>query len=164
MYNATTPCASFLKKTINIDDKVVGVQIWDTAGQERFWALAPQYYRGSDCVLMVYDVTNERSLQRISDFWIDQVRHNCLDDATLVIVANKIDLIDDDIVVQKGVKLAEENGICFYSTSSQTGQNIIEMFSSITRSIVQRKQLQRDSGTRDVVRPVKVDMSNSPKA
>jgi GTPase SAR1 family protein len=32
---------------------------WDTAGQERFRTITSAYYRGSDGIIMVYDVTNK---------------------------------------------------------------------------------------------------------
>mmetsp|Transcript_5111 Transcript_5111/g.2875 ORF Transcript_5111/g.2875 Transcript_5111/m.2875 type:complete len:97 (-) Transcript_5111:1000-1290(-) len=48
----------FLSKTINLDDRVVRLQLWDTAGQERFRGLIPSYIRDSSVAVAVYDVTN----------------------------------------------------------------------------------------------------------
>ena len=33
--------------------------MWDTAGQERYHSLTPQYYRGAQAAIIVYDVTDE---------------------------------------------------------------------------------------------------------
>jgi small GTP-binding protein len=46
---------------LNIDDKVVKVQIWDTAGQERYRSMASAYYRGANGALLVYDITRATS-------------------------------------------------------------------------------------------------------
>ena len=35
-------------------------QIWDTAGQEKFRSLGGAFYRGADCCVLVYDITNKR--------------------------------------------------------------------------------------------------------
>lgn len=35
----------------------VKLQIWDTAGQERFRSITNSFYRGSDYIILVYDVT-----------------------------------------------------------------------------------------------------------
>jgi len=39
--------------------------IWDTAGQERFHALGPIYYRMSNGAILVYDITDEDSFQKV---------------------------------------------------------------------------------------------------
>ena len=47
----------FKIKTVDLDDKVVKLQIWDTAGQERFRTITSSYYRGAHGIIVVYDVT-----------------------------------------------------------------------------------------------------------
>lgn len=51
----------------------VEVSIWDTAGQERFHSLAPLYYRDADAALLVYDITDRDSLNRVRH-WVRELR------------------------------------------------------------------------------------------
>jgi Ras-related protein Rab-8A len=51
----------FKTKTMNIDGKTHRVQVWDTAGQERFRTITPAYYRNAMGVLILFDVTNQKS-------------------------------------------------------------------------------------------------------
>ena len=60
-FNATfkpTIGADFSNKEIILEDRLVTLQIWDTAGQERFQSLGSAFYRGADCCVLVYDMTN----------------------------------------------------------------------------------------------------------
>lgn len=57
--------ASFLNKKLNISGKRVNLAIWDTAGQEKFHALGPIYYRMSNGAILVYDITDEDSFQKV---------------------------------------------------------------------------------------------------
>ena len=57
----TTIGIDFKIRTIELDGKRVKLQIWDTAGQERFRTITTAYYRGAMGILLVYDVTDERS-------------------------------------------------------------------------------------------------------
>lgn len=68
-YKATIG-ADFLTKEMVVTDwfgqrHVVTLQIWDTAGQERFQSLGVAFYRGADCAMLVYDVTDPHSLDNL---------------------------------------------------------------------------------------------------
>ena len=47
-------------KKINVEGKVIMLQIWDTAGQERFHTITTSYCRGTHGIVLVYDVTNAK--------------------------------------------------------------------------------------------------------
>ena len=66
----TTIGIDFKIRTIELDGKRVKLQIWDTAGQERFRTITTAYYRGAMGILLVYDVTDERSF---NSTFIEQV-------------------------------------------------------------------------------------------
>lgn len=57
--------ASFVKKKLNLNGRRINLAIWDTAGQERFHALGPIYYRMSNGAILVYDITDEDSFQKV---------------------------------------------------------------------------------------------------
>ena len=41
---------------MELDGKKLRMQIWDTAGQERFKTITQQYYKGSDGIILVFDL------------------------------------------------------------------------------------------------------------
>eukprot|EP00899_Mesostigma_viride_P009206 jgi/Mesvir1/18287/Mv24094-RA.1 len=67
----TTIGADFKTKDVQVDDRLVTMQIWDTAGQERFQSLGLAFYRGADCCVLVYDVNNAKSFDNL-DNWREE--------------------------------------------------------------------------------------------
>lgn len=63
-YRATIG-ADFLSKEITVDERHISLQLWDTAGQERFQSLGMAFYRGADCCMLVYDITNLKTFQSL---------------------------------------------------------------------------------------------------
>lgn len=57
--NNTTVGGGFKTKSMTIKQTEVTVQIWDTAGQEKFNSLGFAFYRGSNCCVLAFDVSNQ---------------------------------------------------------------------------------------------------------
>lgn len=57
--------------------KKIKLQIWDTAGQERFHTITTSYYRGAMGIMLVYDISNEKTFDDIVKWLrnIDEVSH-----------------------------------------------------------------------------------------
>ena len=67
-YNSTIGI-DFRIKTLEVDKKLVKIQIWDTAGQERYQALTKNHYQGAHGCICVFDLTSRESFERAkSDF------------------------------------------------------------------------------------------------
>lgn len=73
------------------------MSLWDTAGQEKFHALGPIYYRSSNGAVLVYDITDQDSFQKVKN-WVKELRKMLGTDICLVIVGNKSDLENDRTV------------------------------------------------------------------
>ncbi|CDJ52884.1 Ras family domain-containing protein, putative [Eimeria brunetti] len=92
-YKATIG-ADFLTKDVVIDDKEVTIQIWDTAGQERFQSLGVAFYRGADCCVLVFDVTNPKSFDSLESWkeeFLIQSSPSDPDAFPFVVLGNKVD-------------------------------------------------------------------------
>jgi small GTP-binding protein len=94
---ASTIGVDFRIKLITINKDVFKVQFWDTSGQERFRSLVKNYYRGSDAVLILYDVTDPTSYDDVS-YWIKEINKVCTNKIpSIFIVGNKVDLEHDEM-------------------------------------------------------------------
>ncbi len=126
-------------KFIKVRDASVKVLVWDTAGQEKFRNIAKQYYQGADGVLLVFDVCDRKSFEKI-EYWLKELKDNKkIDSLYLVIVGNKIDLEDKRVVArEEGEKYANENNINYFEVSAKTGEGIAEMFNDITKGTIDK--------------------------
>ncbi|XP_042185044.1 ras-related protein Rab-8A isoform X2 [Oncorhynchus tshawytscha] len=95
----------FKIRTIELDNKKIKLQIWDTAGQERFRTITTAYYRGAMGIMLVYDITNEKSFENIKN-WIRNIE-----------------------------ELALEYGIKFMETSAKANINVENSFLTLARDI-----------------------------
>ena len=129
----------FKTKTININNQEIKLKIWDTAGQERFRNITTQYYKGADGIVLVYDVTDEASYEKIRD-WMEQILSNTQqDDIGLVLLGNKCDMEPRSVTEEMGNKMAEELKIDYFETSALNGQGIKEAFEQLTRIIMKKR-------------------------
>ena len=131
----------FKTRVINLNGLTIKLKIWDTAGQERFRNITNQYYKGADGILLVYDVTDEESYNKIRD-WMDQITSNTdNEDIGLVLLGNKCDMEPRAVTEEMGKEMAKELNINYYETSALTGQGINEAFEGLTKDIMKRKKL-----------------------
>jgi GTPase SAR1 family protein len=57
-------------------DSTMIMDLWDTAGQEKFRSLLTMYYKNSDAVVIVFDLTDEHSFRTV-EYWTKQIEANC---------------------------------------------------------------------------------------
>ena len=129
----------FKTKTLNINNQEIKLKIWDTAGQERFRNITTQYYKGADGIVLVYDVTDEASYEKIRD-WMEQIVANTQqEDIGLVLLGNKCDMEPRNVTEEMGKKMAEELKVSYFETSALNGIGIKEAFEQLTRDIMKKR-------------------------
>jgi len=130
----------FKIKTITIGDRPVKLQIWDTAGQERFRTLTESYYRNSHGVILVYDVTNHESYEKIRS-WAEQIEQYGDRNLCKLLVGNKTDKEHErTVTTQEGSSLAKSLGIEFLETSAKDTSNVEEAFTNLATQILKKYQ------------------------
>ena len=97
----------FKLKELMIDDKLIKLQIWDTAGQDRYKSITKTYYKGSQGIVLVYDVTSMDTFEKIQH-WIKQIENNASRNVKKVLVGNKCDKEERQVSTEQGQKLADE--------------------------------------------------------
>ncbi|KAM4553587.1 ras and EF-hand domain-containing protein isoform 2-T2 [Fundulus diaphanus] len=145
----TTLGVDFQTKTMQVDGQTTSLQIWDTAGQERYRCIARSYFRKADGVLLLYDVTSERSFLNVRE-WIDLIQDSANEKIAMCVVGNKVDLREQChagscVSSSDGEKLAFAYGALFCETSAKEGTNIVEAVLHLAREIKRNGKLRRQS-------------------
>jgi small GTP-binding protein len=122
----------FRYSTITIDGKKVKLQIWDTAGQERFRTITAAYYRSSEIVIIVFDVTNRASYINVNR-WITECKNNANLNIKLFLIGNKCDAQNRTVSKEEASAFARQENIIYMETSAKTGLGVNEAFETIAK-------------------------------
>eukprot|EP00558_Chaetoceros_sp_UNC1202_P002914 CAMPEP_0197234682 /NCGR_PEP_ID=MMETSP1429-20130617/2373_1 /TAXON_ID=49237 /ORGANISM="Chaetoceros sp., Strain UNC1202" /LENGTH=174 /DNA_ID=CAMNT_0042693149 /DNA_START=193 /DNA_END=717 /DNA_ORIENTATION=+ len=124
----------FDTQMLDTDHGKVKAQIWDTAGQERFArVLLPTYFRKAKGVILVYDITNAKSFESLSERWMTQLNdHASSDDLAKLLVGNKNDLeASREVSREKAEQFCAEYGMDMLETSAKSGENVLKAFEKL---------------------------------
>ena len=136
-HRETSLSAQFISKTVEFQDlgKAIKFDIWDTVGQEKYRALAEIFYRDAKVIVFVYDITTAYSFEELKKYWYEETKTKSTGKHLLAVVANKIDLYNDQKVSNnEGMTFAEEIGAIFQTTSAQSDSGITTLFDNIGKT------------------------------
>lgn len=138
-FNATIGI-DFKIKILNLEDKIIKLQIWDSAGQDRFRAITTMYYRNSDGVILMFDVTNRNSFENIIS-WLHELDKYAPSNIPKILIGGKADLkLERHISYEEALEFADYWNIPYIETSSKDGKNIDESFKLISKEIKSAKK------------------------
>ncbi|CAH3039453.1 ras-related protein Rab-37-like [Pocillopora verrucosa] len=128
----------YKNKIVDVEGTKVKLQIWDTAGQERFRSITHAYYRDSQALLLLYDVTSESSFENIRA-WLAEIYEYASSDVIIMLLGNKADLNKERVVSrEQGEKLAKDHNVAFMETSAKSGLNVDLAFMAVARDMKHR--------------------------
>lgn len=125
----------FKIKTIELDGKIIKLQIWDTAGQERFRTITSSYYRGAHGIIVVYDITDPDSFSNVKQ-WMAEIERFACENVNRLLVGNKCDLTNKrQVEYQVAKEFADKLNIPFLETSAKTATNVSKAFTMMAAEI-----------------------------
>lgn len=122
---------------IPLDGNEVKFSVWDPAGPERFRALTPSCYRGTQGVILVYDVPRRDTFAKLNN-WLNGLEAFCTgDDIVTMLVGNKIGKENRDIDRNEGLKFAHKHSVLLIEASATTCDGVQCTFEELVEKIVQ---------------------------
>eukprot|EP01128_Nolandella_sp_AFSM9_P000580 TRINITY_DN10730_c0_g1_i1.p1 TRINITY_DN10730_c0_g1~~TRINITY_DN10730_c0_g1_i1.p1 ORF type:complete len:1140 (-),score=217.46 TRINITY_DN10730_c0_g1_i1:96-3515(-) len=126
----------FATKTFQVDRQIVKIQLWDTAGQEQYRSITRSYYRHARGALVVYDITNRESFQKVSSWLLDVKEAPGNEFTQVLLIGNKNDLEEKrEVETEEGLDFAKRQGLFFMETSAMSGSNVHRAFQILLQEI-----------------------------
>lgn len=129
------------EKNIKINKIYVKLILWDIAGQIKFEAMRRHFYKGSEAVILIFDLSNRKTFENITN-WFKDIRNYTKSESNLVgfILGNKEDLINDRTVNhEEAYKVAQDLNLEYIETSALTGKNVEESFYRVAEKLINSK-------------------------
>jgi len=126
---------------LDVKGKRVNLTIWDTAGEERFRAITSSYYRGTQGIILVYDITDRESYEAIP--WWFAERGKYIPESTVkIMVGNKADKEHARQVSTKEAEAyAARMGCLFVETSAKTAMGVSRAFRDVVERVAETPEL-----------------------
>ena len=135
----STTDATNLEKKIKLDETSVRIFIWDTAGQEEYHALNTVYYRDAAAAILVYDITDRDSFDKVQT-WVEELRLYLPKDTPIAIAGNKYDLPNRAVDKDEVEDYAKDIGGVHFDTSAKTGKGVNDIFEAIAKAVIRKNK------------------------
>ena len=151
----------FRTKFFKFNDEKIKMNFIDTAGQEKFKAISVNYLKGTNGVILVFDITKKKSFDLI-ETWIDEIKQNNKFNIGKILLGNKTDLeIDREVPKEEAIKLAENLGCQYFEGSAKTGENINEALNTVASETYESWKKYRNEENRHSIRISSADSDNA---
>ena len=138
---------SFTIKNKEGNDLEIEVQLWDTAGQERFRSITNSYYKSSQGLLLMYDITKRETFDNIEN-WLQNIKDSigAEEKYLIVLIGNKVDLVNADpdsrtVTNEEAENLCKQNNIFWggeCSAKDFTEEQLKDIFTNYTQEIYKK--------------------------
>ena len=134
-YNSTIG-VDFSSYTLDINEDIIKTYIWDTAGQKCFSSIISAYYSGIAGAIIVFDVTNRESYEKVS-YWLNEIKmsNTTENKPVIILVGNKIDAQDRTVSKTEAESFASANDMMYYETSAKQNINVQQCYRVLIEKI-----------------------------
>ena len=114
-----TLVSTYVEKHYNINGIKYLMKIWDTVGMEKYRSFTKIFYKNSNIIIFVYDITRQKTFDEL-EYWINEVQNNIENFHVKAIVGNKTDLLDFEQVNEEAARdYAKSKKSCFKLVSAK---------------------------------------------
>ncbi|XP_062142890.1 ras-related protein Rab-5A-like [Drosophila sulfurigaster albostrigata] len=137
---SSTAGAENVVKTIVLPDAYIKLNICDTPGHERFIHLLRTYYQNCQGAILVYDIQNRETFEKVQD-WVFTLREEISSDFVIALAGNKMDMENNRHVSKEEAKqFATVHNCLFLETSAKSNKNVSFIFKALVFALHNQKE------------------------
>ena len=122
---------SYVKLKKIIDDTEYTIDLWDTIGQEKFRSLTKVFFKNSDIVIFVFDITTKETFTEL-EYWFKTINDELGDGPIKGLAANKQDLFEKQEVDDNTIQIyAHKKGLKFKFTTATNPTNFNKLLEEL---------------------------------
>ena len=141
-YNATIG-ARYCSKRFYLDNETNFIfDIWDTTGKIEYRQFNKFFLKNTYAVILVYDITQQKSLDEIKNIYFPMIQENCHKDIIIAIAANKYDLDGNNNADEEdALEFAEKINAIYCHISAKNNIGIDDLFNKILKKIYEKEKM-----------------------
>ena len=137
-YLATIGCNTFIQQ-MSIMSLSIRLNWWIMSSNESFKLYRNVYTRGSDMIMLMYDITRRNSITKLHE--IMRSFRGSFPEIPILLVGNKSDLKEDrEISPEEVLPHDMKHSIAAHvEISAETGENVVALFELIARYLIKKQ-------------------------
>ena len=146
----------FKIRTIEVNGKMIKLQIWDTAGQERFRTIVSAYYRGAHGIMIVFDITDKDSYNNVN-MWRNEIQKYAVPNIKTILIGNKADVESKrQVDYSEAKEYADSMNMTYFETSAKTALNVEKSFFELASLLINNVVVNTNKNEIKVSHPVEI--------
>lgn len=128
---------SFHTKTVKYQGKTYKLQLYDISDKEHYKHIIPRYLRGIHCALILYNVGNAQTLDKLSE-WVNIIRQAAGETIIILVGNQQSSDMPRKISKEEGIELVNKFQLSKYvEISTDTGEGIEKLFEQLTELLAE---------------------------
>lgn len=128
-----TVAVDYKNKVMDHKEYNMNLNFWDFSGHPEFFEVRNEFYKDSNIILFIFDLTLRRSLEGL-EYWYKELMDQGIKDVPLYVVGNKKDLITTRIVGElEALNWAKTRNAKYFEVSAYNSYGFDALFNDIIK-------------------------------